>query len=131
MANTAKTAALRKAETAMAKRAEHFHRREKALREIVADYFDATEQAQTARTAAHDKAEKVRAQADERINALHTQAENAASEHEHRASHAIKRMLELGESPKAIADTLGAPLTQIREIQRSTPRPSTTTHSTN
>lgn len=114
----------------MAKRAEQFRRREQALHEIIADYFDATEQAEKARTTAHVKAEKIRTQADERINALHTLTENAASEHEHRASHAINRMLELGESPKAVADTLGTPLTHVREIQRSTTQPSTTTPST-
>lgn len=101
-----------------------------ALHEVIADYFDATEQAEKARTTAHAKAEKIRAQAHERINALHTQTENAASEHEHRANRAIKRLLELGENPKAIADTLGTPLTHVREIQRSTPQPSTTTRST-
>lgn len=114
----------------MAKRAEQFRRREKALREIVADYFDAAEQAQKARTTARAKAEKIRAEADERIAALHTQAENAAGEHEHRANHAIRHMLELGESPKAIAATLSTPLTHVREIQRSTPQPPTTTRST-
>jgi oligoendopeptidase F len=130
MANTAKTAAQRKAEAAMAKRAEQFRRREEALHEVIADYFDATEQAEKARAIAHAKADKIRAQAHERINALHTQAENAASDHEHRASRAINRMLELGESPKAVADTLGTPLTHVREIQRSTPQPPTTTPST-
>lgn len=102
----------------MAKRAEDIHRREQQLSEIVADYFDAAEQAETARTTAHAKAEKIRAQADQRIAALHAQAETAASDHEHRADKAISRMLELGESPKAVAATLGLPLSRIRETQR-------------
>jgi hypothetical protein len=124
MANTAKTAARRKAETAMAKRADDFHRREQQLSEIVADYFDAAEQAEKTRTTARAKAEKIRAQADQRIAALHTQAEAAAIDHAHRADKAISRMLELGESPKAVAATVGVPLSRIRELQRPAPRSS-------
>ena len=123
MANTAKPTAKRKAETAMARRAEQFHRREQALREIVADYFDATDLADKARAHAQAKADKIRAQADERIAAVHAQAETTASEHERRADAAIGRMLELGESPKAVAETLGVPLTRIRETQRLASRP--------
>jgi hypothetical protein len=118
MANTAKTAARRKAETAMAKRADDFRRREQQLSEVVADYFDAAEQAEKTRATARAKAETIRAQADQRIASLDAQAEAAASDHEHRADKAISRMLELGETPKAIAATLGVPLSRIREVQR-------------
>jgi hypothetical protein len=123
MANTAKTAARRKAETAMAKRADEFHRREQQLREIVADYFDAAEQAEKTRATARAKADKLRAQADQRIAALHTEAETAAADHEHRADKAISRMLELGETPKAVATTLGIPIGRIREAQRPDTKP--------
>jgi hypothetical protein len=125
MARTAKTAAKRKAEMAMAKRAEDFRRREQALSEIVADYFDAAEQAEKARAAAQARAEKLRAQTDERIAELHTKAETAAADHEHRTDKAISRMFELGENAKVVAaNTLGVPLSRIHETQRLTSKPS-------
>ncbi|MBR7824694.1 hypothetical protein KDK95_00110 [Actinospica sp. MGRD01-02] len=123
MANTARTAAKRKTETAMTRRAEEFHRREEMLSEIVAEYFDAAEQAEKARAAAHAKAQKIRARADERIAALEVQAEAVAGGHEHRADQAIGRMLELDESPRAVADTLGVPLGHVRDIQRPAQAP--------
>lgn len=107
----------------MAKRADDFHHREQQLSEIVADYFDAAEQAEKTRATARTKAEKIRAQADQRIAALYAQAEAAASDHEHRAHKAISRMLELGETPRAIADTLGVPIGRIRETQRPETKP--------
>lgn len=107
----------------MAKRAEVFHRREQDLHEIVADYFDASEHAEKTRAAAKHNAEKVRSHAEGRITAIHEQAENEANEYDHHADMAIGRMLEFGESPKAIASTLGIPFTRIREIQRRTLEP--------
>jgi uncharacterized protein YktB (UPF0637 family) len=114
----------------MATRAEQFHRREKALREIVADYFDASEQADKPRTGAQHKVEKVHSQAEERIAAIRKQADTDIGEHERRADAAVGRMLELGETPKAVADTLDIPLTRVREIQRHTPQPRETTRNT-
>jgi hypothetical protein len=120
MANTARTTARRKAESAMAKRGGQFHSREKALHEIVADYFDASEQAEMTRATAQHNAEKIRSQTEERITAIREQADAQAKEHDSRANAAIGRILELGESPIAIADTLNIPLTRIREIQHTT-----------
>lgn len=106
----ANTTAKHMADMVMAKRAEEFRRREKVLRDIVADYFDATEQAQKTRATAQTRADKIRAQVDERIAALRDQAANTADEHERRAIFAISQMLALGENPKAIADTLSGSL---------------------
>jgi hypothetical protein len=131
MANTAQTAARRKAESAMAKRAEQFHHREQALRETIGDYFDASEQAEKTRAAAVQKAEKLLSQTHERITVLREQAEAAAGEHERHADTAISRLLKLGENPKSIAETLEISLTRIKEIQRPTPQPRQAKASTN
>ncbi|HEU5427570.1 MAG TPA: hypothetical protein VFU74_11890 [Actinocrinis sp.] len=48
-----------------------YGRWEEALREIVADYFDASEQADKTRATAQHKAETIRSQAEERIAAIH------------------------------------------------------------
>ncbi|WP_228561524.1 TetR/AcrR family transcriptional regulator [Catenulispora rubra] len=89
------SAALRKADAALAHRAEEFRRREETLREILADYFDAQE---------HGDEVETRAAAD-------------AAGSEHRARSAVRRLLEHGESPKAINGTIGISLAQIHEIK--------------
>ena len=87
--------------------------------ELVRQVRPLIEQAEKIRTTSRAKAERIRTQADERIAALHAQAETDADEHEHRAEVAVGRMLKFGETPKSIADTLGVMLAHIREIQRS------------
>jgi len=124
MANTVKRAtARRKAEAAIAQRAEEFHRHETSLREIIADYFEASERAENVRADAKAKTTKARNQADEHIARIQQQAENDAAGYEHQAGAAVARMLEIGETPKSIADALGITLARVRDIQRPVTKP--------
>lgn len=103
----------------MAKRAEEFAAREKALAALVTAFHTAAEQAEKLRTAAEVKAEKLRADAEAKAAQVRADAESDAAAFDKKAVEAVREILASGESPESVAQLTGWPLARVRQTQRA------------
>ena len=114
MTKTGRSAAARRADEVIARRAAAFREREEALRRVLADYFAARERADRVRADAEAAAGRVQRDADARIAAVRERAQHEAAGFEDAARVAVARMLALGESRRAVAEATGLSAVQVR-----------------
>jgi vacuolar-type H+-ATPase subunit H len=103
----------------MAKRAEEFAAREKALEQLVAAFHTATENAEKVRSGAQSKAAKLLSDAEEKAAALRQKAEADAAGFDAAAEAAVREILGAGETPEAAAQLTGWTVARVRQAQRS------------
>lgn len=113
--------ALRKADAVLAQRAAAIREHEDALRDVLAGYFRARDGADTVRAKAEAAAQRVRRDAEARITLVRERAERDAAGFEEQARAAVRRMLELGESVRAIAVAIGVPVVRVRAAGKGAP----------
>jgi hypothetical protein len=111
---TGRSAAARRADEVIARRAVAFREREEALRQVLADYFAARERADRLRSDAEAAAQRVQRDADARIAAARERAQREAAGFEDAARVAVARMLALGESRRAVAEATGLSAVAVR-----------------
>ena len=116
-----RSAALRKADEVIARRAAQIRQRENTLRDALTEYFYARNSADGVHADAEKAATRVRRDAEDRIAQVQERAERQAAGFEQQAQAAVRRMLELGESRQAIAQAAGLTLAQVRDAQRVAP----------
>lgn len=109
----------------MAKRAEEFAAREKALETLVNAFHTSAEQAEKVRTTAAGKATKLRTDAEEKATTVLAKAEADAAVFDEKAAEAIRKILAAGESPESAAELTGWPLARVRQAQRASASPAT------
>ncbi len=109
----------------MAKRAEKFAAREKALEALVTTFHAATEKAEKVRTAAASRAERLREEAEAKAATVRTKAESDAAVFDEQAAAAVRKILAAGESFESVAELTGWPLARVRQAQRAPAPPST------
>lgn len=103
----------------MAKRAEQFAARERALEQLVTTFHTAVEKAQKVRIAAQSKAAKVLSDAEVKGAALREKAEADAAEFDAQALAAVREILAAGESPESVAQLTGWTPARVRQAQRT------------
>ena len=103
----------------MAKRAEEFAARERALEALVTTFHTTAEQAEKVRTTAAGKAEKLRADAEAKAAAILAKAEADAAVFDEKSAEAVRGILAAGESPESAGELTGWPLTRVRQAQRA------------
>lgn len=114
-----RTAAQRKADALVARRAARFAQRERGLRDLIADYHHAADQAAKVRSAAEARAARILADAEARAADVRDRAEKDAAGFEQTAHAAVRAMVEFGESRDAIAELTGLSAAQVRQLHRA------------
>ncbi|MBR7830414.1 hypothetical protein KDK95_29205 [Actinospica sp. MGRD01-02] len=117
-APTSRSAA-RRAADAMAKRAEEFAAREKALERLVTAFHAADEKAAKVRAGAQGKAAKLLADAEQKAAQLREKAEAEAAGFDAQAEALVREILDAGESPESTAQLTGWTLARVRQAQRA------------
>jgi len=117
-APTSRSAARRTAD-AMAKRAEEFAAREKALEQLVTAFHAADEKAAKVRAGAQGKVAKLLSDAQEKAAKLQEKAEAEAAGFDAQAEAAVREILGAGESPESAAKLTDWTVTRVRQAQRT------------
>jgi len=103
----------------MAKRAEEFAAREKAIEVLVTAFHTAADKAEKARSGAQGKAAKLLADAEEKATALREKAEADAAGFDAQAEAAVREILGTGETPESAAQLTGWSTARVRKAQRA------------
>jgi F0F1-type ATP synthase membrane subunit b/b' len=104
---TGGSTALRKADAVIARRAAEIRQHENTLRDVIAQYFRAQDQADAVRADTEATIARLRRDADVRIAQARERGDREAAGFEQQAHAAVRRMLELGESRHAIEQATG------------------------
>jgi hypothetical protein len=111
--------AARRAADAIAKRAEEFAAREKALERLVTAFHTASEKAGKVRSGAQGKAAKLLSDAEQKAAALRKKAEEVAAGFDAQAEAAVREILDAGETPESTAQLTGWTAARVRQAQRT------------
>lgn len=103
----------------MARRAEEFAAREKAIEGLVTAFHTAAEKAAKVRSGAAAKAAKLLADAEERAAALRKKADADAAGFDAAAEGAVREILAAGESLESTAELTGWSTARVRQAQRA------------
>jgi hypothetical protein len=103
----------------MAKRAEEFAAREKALEQLVTVFHAADEKAAKVRADAQGKASKLLSAAEEKAQRLREKAEVEAAGFDAQAAAAVREILGAGETPESTARLTGWTVARVRQAQRA------------
>lgn len=101
----------------IARRAAAIREHEDTLRAVLADYFRARDRADAVRADAESAIARIRRDAEARIGQVRERAEREVDGFEQQARTAVLRMLELGESRRAVADATGMSPAQVSAAQ--------------
>ena len=103
----------------MAKRAEEFAAREKAIEGLVTAFHTAAEKAARVRSGAAGRAAKLLADAEEKAAALREKADADAAGFDAAAEGAVREILAAGESLESAAELTGWSTARVRQAQRA------------
>lgn len=103
----------------MAKRAEEFATREKAIEVLVTSFHTAAEKAEKVRSGTQGKAAKLLSDAEEKAAAVRKKAEADAAGFDAQAEAAVREILAAGETPEATARLTGWTVARVRQAQRA------------